>query len=87
MASAGFMHTVLLRSDGKVAARGDNVHAQFNIPALEDGVTYAQVSAGACHTVLLRSDGRAAACGDNRDGRCNIPALEDGSDVRASLRW
>ena len=43
--------------------------------ALEEGVTYSQVSAGHYHTVLLRSDGRAVACGRNDEGQCNIPGL------------
>jgi len=53
-------------------ACGRNADGQCDIPGLEDGVTYSQVSAGGFHTVLLRSDGRAVACGSKRCGQCNI---------------
>ena len=66
MVSAGYLHTVLLRSDGRAVACGGNFEGQCNIPELEVGVEYVQVSAGGYHTVLLRNDGRAVACGDGR---------------------
>eukprot|EP00435_Cladocopium_sp_Y103_P012985 s1226_g3.t1 len=73
-----FGHTVLLLSDGCAVAIGHNGHGQCNIPALEDGMTYTQISAGRSHTVLLRSDGNAVAIGFNGDGRCDIPPLDEG---------
>lgn len=45
-----------------------------NIPALEVGLSYTQVSAGLRHTALLRNDGKAVACGWNPDGRCSLPS-------------
>ncbi|CAK0895827.1 unnamed protein product, partial [Prorocentrum cordatum] len=78
MVAAGVFHTVLLRSDGTVAARGQNVYGQCDVPALEGGVTYTHVAAGWLHTVLLRSDGTVAACGQNAHGQCDVPALEGG---------
>ncbi|CAK0895829.1 unnamed protein product, partial [Prorocentrum cordatum] len=39
-AAAGPHHTVLLRSDGTVAACGQNADGQCDVPALEGGVTY-----------------------------------------------
>ena len=51
---------------------------QCNIPALDEGLAYTQVSAGGLHTVLLRSDGSAVGIGDSSDGQCNIPALDEG---------
>ncbi|CAK0895825.1 unnamed protein product, partial [Prorocentrum cordatum] len=78
MVAAGVFHTVLLRSDGTVAARGQNVYGQCDVPALEGGVTYTHVAAGWLHTVLLRSDGTVAACGQNAEGQCDVPALEGG---------
>ena len=69
---------VLLRTDGTVLARGENDHGQADIPKLDDGVTYVQVSTSGLHTVLLRSDGLAVACGDNFYGQCEIPPLEEG---------
>ena len=78
MASAGWQHTVLLRSDGRAVACGRNSDGQCNIPPLFRGLSYSQVSAGGKHTVLLRSDGQAVACGCNSDGQCNIPPLDEG---------
>ena len=76
--SAGHKHTVLLRSDGRAVACGDNSRGQCNIPSLDEGVSYTQVSAGVGHTVLLRSDGLAVTCGRNRWGCCDIPPLDEG---------
>ena len=61
---------MLLRSDGNAVACGMNSFC--DIPPLEEGVCYTQVSAG-YHSVLLRSDGSAVACGENYDGQCDIP--------------
>ena len=49
MVSAGDSQTVLLRSDGCAVAFGTNVEGQCNIPKLEQGVSYTQVSAGWSH--------------------------------------
>ena len=77
--SAGFGHTVLLRSDGRAVAIGSNVDGHCNIPALDEGIAYTRISAGRGHTVLVRSDGGAVAIGDNGHGQCNIPALDEGT--------
>ena len=71
-------HTVLLRSDGLAVACGNNRDGQCDIPALEAGLLYTQVSTGPDHTVLLRSDGCAVACGQNEFGQCDIPPLDEG---------
>lgn len=63
MESAGMSHTVLLQSDGKAVACGQNADGQCNIPPLDERLPYTQVSASMSHTVLLRSDGSAVACG------------------------
>ena len=78
MCSAG-SHTVLLRSDGSAVACGSNYHGRCDIPGLEEGICYTQVSAGVFHSVLLRSDGSGVACGSNADGECNIPVFATGS--------
>ena len=78
VAYAGGGHTVLLRSDGQAVACGGNMGGQCNIPPLDAGISYSQVSAGWFHTVLLRSDGQAVACGSNSDGQCSIPPLNEG---------
>ncbi|CAK9013383.1 unnamed protein product [Durusdinium trenchii] len=74
----GYDHSVLLRSDGSAVACGWNRYGQCDIPPLEEGVCYTQVSAGIAYSVLLRSDGSAFACGMNDDGQCDIPLLEEG---------
>lgn len=51
---------------------------QCEIPPLDAGQFYTQVSAGHNHTVVLRSDGVAVACGHNLYEQCNIPPLEHG---------
>ena len=51
---------------------------ECDIPPLDGGMSYSQVSAALEHTVLLRSDGSAVACGDNTGRQCNIPPLDDG---------
>ena len=78
MAYAGGEHTVLLRSDGQAVACGIGFVGQCNIPPLDEGISYSQVSAGRFHTVLLRSDGQAVACGSNAHGQCRIPPLDEG---------
>ena len=78
MASGGFSHTVLLRSDGQAVACGWDYHGQCSIPPLEPGISYIQVSAGVTHTLLLRSDGQAVACGAKANGQCSIPPLDEG---------
>ena len=47
-----------------------------DIPVLDEGLTYTQVSAGTYHTVLLKNNGTAVACGNNRFGQCDIPMLD-----------
>ena len=86
MESAGDTQTVLLRSDGTAVAFGYNDDGQCNIPLLDEGISYTQVSVRFKHTVLLRSDGTAVACGYNDYGQCNIPRLDEGisyTDVSA----
>lgn len=78
MVFAGGQHTVLLRSDGRAIALGNNSCGQCNIPPLKAGQSYTQICAGTSHTVLLRSDGRAVACGLDFDGRCSIPSAPKG---------
>ena len=65
----------ILRSDGCAVSCGRNDEGQCNIPPLEEGMCYTQVSAEGYHTVLLRSDGSAVACGGNEYRQCNIPSL------------
>ena len=61
-----------------MVACGDNDVGQWNIPPLNEGLSYTQISAGSGHTVLLRSDGNVVACGKNNEGQCNILPLDEG---------
>ena len=62
----------------EAVACGSNLNGKCNIPPLDEGISYSQVSAGVYHTVLLRSDGQAVACGSNSNGQCSIPPLDSG---------
>ena len=81
MFSAGQGHTVYLRDNGHVVASGHNSCGQCDIPTLNNGTLYTQVSAGSHHTVLLRSDGRADACGYNENGQCGLGTTQQARHV------
>lgn len=55
--AAGNQHSVVLRSDGRAVAWGDNGHGQCAIPPLPPGFQYTAVWAAYQRTALLRSDG------------------------------
>ena len=67
--AAGDCHTVGLRSDGTVVARGWNSMGQCYVDNWTDIVA---VTAGTWHTVGLRSDGTVVATGRNNSGQCNV---------------
>jgi alpha-tubulin suppressor-like RCC1 family protein len=84
--SAGGLHTVVLCSDGTLAAWGDNGYGQLgnnsntdsNVPVavLRSGTlagkTFVAVAAGYHHNLALCSDGTLAAWGWNADGQLGI---------------
>ena len=72
--SAGYKHTVGLRSDGTVVAEGWNNNGRFDVSGWTDMVA---VSAGGYHTVGLRSDGTVVAVGSNSDGQCGVSGWTD----------
>ena len=74
--ATGSRHTVLLRVDGTVIAKGLNEDKQLDVPPLDGDLRYTQVAAGEAHTVVLRSDGTAAAYGSNDYGQCDLPSLD-----------
>ncbi|MHC4473059.1 MAG: hypothetical protein ACYS99_19080, partial [Planctomycetota bacterium] len=71
-------HSLALRSDGGVLARGNNDYGQCDVPALPPGVTYTQVAGGYYHSLALRSDGTVDAWGRNGDGQCTVPDPPEG---------
>ena len=72
--AAGTYHSVALKSDGTLAAWGDNSSGECNVPG---GNNYVAVAAGAYHSIALKSDGSLAAWGDNSLGECNVPGGND----------
>ena len=70
--AAGLYHNLALRSDGTVAAWGDNVRGQTDIPAGLSNVV--AIAGGWYHSLALRRDGTVAAWGYNRYGQTDIPA-------------
>ncbi|MCB1132936.1 MAG: putative Ig domain-containing protein, partial [Verrucomicrobiae bacterium] len=70
--SAGYRHTLGLRTDGTVEAWGRNDHGQIDVPpGLTDVV---QVSAGDLHSIALLSDGSVVAWGNDEFGQGSVPA-------------
>ena len=75
--SAGFEHTVGLKSDGTVAAAGDSYQWQSEVSTWRDIVA---VSAGRYHTVGLKSGGTVVAVGYNNFnnfGQCEVSTWRD----------
>ena len=72
--SAGWNHTVGLKSDGTVVAAGYNKYGQCDVSGWTDIVA---VSAGSDHTVGLKADGTVVAVGDNEDGKCDVGGWTD----------
>ena len=70
---------MLLRSDGRAVAFGENYNGQCDVPEPVEGIFYTQVAAGNGHTVLLQSDGCAVAFGDNEGDPFDIPEPEAGT--------
>jgi len=74
MISAGYTHTVALKSNGTVVAVGDNADGQCNVASWNDIIA---VSARTYHTVGLKKDGTVVATGRNADGQCNVSSWND----------
>ena len=76
--AAGESYTVALKSDGTVAAWGNDNYGQTDAPAGLSNVT--AIAAGEYHTVALKIDGTVAAWGNDAYGQCLIPALLERRD-------
>lgn len=72
--SAGYSHTVALKSDGTVVAAGSNSSGQSDVDGWSDIVA---VSAGRAHTVGLKSDGTVVTAGKDSAGRCDVSNWSD----------
>jgi hypothetical protein len=64
-------HTLALKSDGTVAAWGNNAYLQTNVPAGLSNVV--AISAGQRQSVALKGDGSVAVWGDNFYGEGSPP--------------
>lgn len=68
---AGERFTVGVRTDGTVAAWGDNSLGQTNVPLDLYGAQ--DIAVGRAHTLCLLTDGTIRAFGWNKDGQTNVP--------------
>ena len=66
------LHSLVLKSDGTVAAFGSNDYGQSTVPAGLSQVI--AVSAGGYHSLALKSNGTVVAWGVNWQGQANVPA-------------
>ncbi len=79
-AVGGENHTVVLYSDGTVAAVGNNAQGQCDVEGWTDII---QIAAGFNHTVGVRSDGTVVAVGSNTDGQCDVSSWRNIVQVAA----
>jgi alpha-tubulin suppressor-like RCC1 family protein len=79
--SAGYLHTVALKSDGTLWSWGYNGYGQLGLgnttqqttpQQIQPGSSWKVVSAGYYHTAALRSDGTLWAWGNNSSGQLGI---------------
>lgn len=80
--AAGNSFSLALRTDGRVAAWGDNTYGQTNLPAGLSNVT--AIAAGTAHALALRSDGSVVAWGDDTYGQTVVPPGLTGVSAIAS---
>ena len=72
--AAGVKHTVGLKFDGTVVARGYNKDGRCDVSGWTDIV---EIAASEKHTVGLKSDGTVVACGYNHYGQCDVSHWTD----------
>ncbi|MCL2627706.1 MAG: OmpA family protein [Oscillospiraceae bacterium] len=81
--SAGYTHTVGLKSDGTVVAVEANGQGQCDVLGWRDII---EVSARGNHTVGLKSDGTVVATGQNNHGQCDVSEWRDIVAIAAGLQ-
>jgi len=81
--SAGAVHIVGLRDDGRVVAAGGNFSWQMDTSGWRDMV---QVAAGTGHTVGLRIDGGVVVAGTSHQGSLDVSGWTDIVEVAAGAR-
>ena len=75
--SAGFLHSLALKTDGSLAAWGSDTYGQHNVPA---GTDYVAIACGGYHSLALKADGSVRAWGFDCYDQASIP---DGNDFVA----
>lgn len=70
--AAGGSHSLALRSDGTVAAWGNNTAGAANVPTGLSNVV--AVAGGGAHSLALKGDGTVVAWGNNASFQTNVPA-------------
>ncbi len=68
--SAGYRHSLAIRTDGTLVGWGGNSDGQINTPS----GTFKAVSAGYRFSLAVRTDGTLAGWGYNGDGQTNVPS-------------
>ena len=74
MVAAGVYHTVVLKSDGNVAAVGDNTYEQCYVGGWMGIV---RIGAGDQHTLGVKADGTVVAVGRNDFAQCDVGGWTD----------
>jgi alpha-tubulin suppressor-like RCC1 family protein len=69
--AAGTVYSLALKSDGSLAAWGNDIYGQTNVPS---GTDFMAIEAGENHSVALRLDGSLVAWGANGNGQTIVPA-------------
>ena len=72
--ATGYWHTVGLKTDGTVAATGENLYGQCNV---DDWTDIVSVAAEGRRTMGLKSDGTVVAVGNNQFGKCDVSEWTD----------
>ncbi len=71
---AGYINSIMTRSDGTVVSAGRDDYGQGDVDTWTD---IAAVSSGWYHTLGLRNDGTVFATGSNVSGQCNVVEWSD----------
>lgn len=79
---SGSYFSLGIRSDGSVAALGDDYSQQLNVGNWENII---DISAGFYHTIGLMANGYVVATGDNRYNVCNVENWKDIVQVEAGF--
>ena len=85
--AAGNIHSVALKSNGRVVVWGDNSHGQTNVPANVSNVM--SIAAGAYHTLALKTNGTVVSWGDMTTvpaGLTNVIAISAGDGHSLALQ-